>query len=658
MPLPGRPRVHATPPGGVPLVFDIFGLTPLQLQQFGIPAPVGPTDANGDPVFFGPDGQFVTQIPGVNPGGPNEFSFFSSGGNGFSYIRDTSNLLTKTERWNANLIGHYDMTDNVRLFAEGWYSHTKGTNLITQPEYNSGAFCAATGLGVGSNCGNLVLSINNPFLTAAQRTAIVDAISNGFSDQNVFGVTQDYFYLSRANTDIASGHATSTDDIYRLVVGLDGDFGLLAGRWNWEVVANRGIAKSKGNSTVINTQNLFIALDAVVDAAGNIICRPGHLNSPFPTLNATCAPLNLFGSGRASQEAIDYILSRADRRATNKQFVVTADVSGPLFKLPGGNLSVAFGVEHRAESVNDDPGGVFHGPDPDPAVDENGDGDPTNDVISYSQFVPSLPVKGKFHTNELFGELDASIVGPSNNVPFIHSLSAQAAARLVDHSVAGSDVTWTLGGRWAPVRDISFRGNYTHAIRSPAIQEAFVPTSSFFGFAVDPCDRDQLQNGPDPTTRQANCAAAGIPINFQSDSNDTSFLQQTGGNPDLANEKSNAYSLGAVLTPTVVPRQPVGRLHQRSAEERTFRPSPPRRSSTPATMGRTRPATRSAHLFTRNPAGPLPGRQSADVPADQFLQRRSAAVPRHRRVVGLQGRARLSSARRARSASAAPISIC
>ena len=551
---PDGPRVHATPPGGVPLVFDIFGLTPLQLEQFGIPAPVGPTDANGNPLFFGPDGQFVTQIPGVNPGGDDEFSFFSSGGNGFSYIRDTSNLLTKTQRWNANLIGHYDITDNVRLFTEGWYSHTKGTNLVTQPEYNSGAFCAATDLGVPSNCGNLVLSINNPFLTAAQRTAIQDAIDNGFSDQNVFGNTQDYFYLSRANTDIASGRATSTDDIYRLVLGLDGKFDLLAGRWKWEVVANRGIAKSKGHGTVINTQNLYNALDAVTDANGNIICRPGYTNSPFPTLNSTCAPLNVFGSARASREAIDYVLSNADRRATNKQFVVTADVSGPLFKLPGGDLSIAFGVEHRAESVNDDPGGVFHGPDADLTVDENGDGDPTNDAVSYSQNVASLPVKGKFRTNEVFAELDASIIGPSNNVPFINSLSAQAAARLVDHSVAGSDVTWTLGGRWAPVRDVSLRGNFTHAIRSPAIQEAFVPTSSFFGFAVDPCDRDQLQNGPDPATRQANCAAAGIPTNFQSDSNDTSFLQQTGGNTGLANEKSNAYSLGAVFTPRFVPR--------------------------------------------------------------------------------------------------------
>ena len=467
---PDGARVHATPPGGVPLVFDIFGLTPLQLEQFGIPAPVGPTLADGTPLFFDPNGNLIPQIPGVNPGGPDNFSFFSSGGNGFNYIRDTSNLLTKTQRWNANLIGHFDITPNIRLFGEGWYAHTKGTNLVTQPEYNSGAFCAATDLGVPSNCGNMVLSINNPFLTPDQRALIQDAIDNGFSDQNVFGNEQDYFYLSRANTDFASNRATSTDDIYRVVLGLDGKFDLLAGRWKWEIVGNRGVAKSKGHATAVNTQNLYNALDAVLDGNGNIICRPGYVNSPFPTLSSTCAPLNVFGSGRASQEAIDYILSNTDRKATNKQFVVTADVAGPLFKLPGGDLSIAFGAEHRAESVNDDPGGFFHGPDADPTVDENGDGDPANDAVSYGQSTPSVPVKGKYHTNELFAELDASIIGPSNNIPFINSLSAQVAARLVDHSIAGQR-RHLDGGRPLRARSRPFVPRKLHA-RNPVARHS------------------------------------------------------------------------------------------------------------------------------------------------------------------------------------------
>ena len=55
------------------------------------------------------------------------------------------------------------------------------------------------------------------------------------------------------------------------------------------------------------------------------------------------------------------------------------------------------------------------------------------------------------------------------------------------------------------VQDVSLRR------AAPFVTEAFNPRSSFFGFATDPCDATQLDNGPDPATRRANCAAAGIP---------------------------------------------------------------------------------------------------------------------------------------------------
>ena len=44
-------------------------------------------------------------------------------------------------------------------------------------------------------------------------------------------------------------------------------------------------------------------------------------------------------------------------------------------------------------------------------------------------------------------------------------------------SPPGSDWTWTVEGRWAPIRDIAFRANYTRAIRAPAITEIFNPSS-------------------------------------------------------------------------------------------------------------------------------------------------------------------------------------
>jgi outer membrane receptor protein involved in Fe transport len=172
--------------------------------------------------------------------------------------------------------------------------------------------------------------------------------------------------------------------------------------------------------------------------------------------------------------------------------------------------------------------------------------------VAFGQSVVILPVSGKYNTDEVFGELNAAIISPSTNA-FIYSLELKAAARYVHHSTAGGDLTWTAGGSIQPIRDITLRGNFTRAIRSPFITEAFNPRSSFFGFATDPCDQTELDNGPDPARRRANCAAAGVPSNFSSQSDNASFLQAVAGNPNLRNEKSDAWTVGTVLRPRFLP---------------------------------------------------------------------------------------------------------
>ncbi|MFL6753955.1 MAG: TonB-dependent receptor plug domain-containing protein, partial [Sphingomicrobium sp.] len=111
---PDGPSINAVTPYGAPTLFDLFALSPLQMEQFGLGGlTVSPQDAAGNNLIFDANGNLVPADYGVNPGGPDNFSFFSSGGNGFHYIRDTSQALSDTERYNANLIGHYDITDNI-----------------------------------------------------------------------------------------------------------------------------------------------------------------------------------------------------------------------------------------------------------------------------------------------------------------------------------------------------------------------------------------------------------------------------------------------------------------------------------------------------------------------------------------------------------------
>lgn len=478
----------------------------------------------------------------------------ASGGNGYS-LTPLSNLLSNTKRWSTILTGSYEFTPNIRFSAEGWYTHSEGTNLRDQPEYNGGLFGAP-----GDPSGQIILSVNNPFLSPAARTTIVNEIANNpLSDQNFFGVAQDYFFLDRANTDIVTGRVRGQVDIYRVVATLAGDFNVGDRDWHWEVSGNYGRSRTKSVIPTINWQNFQNAAGAITaDNPDGIPCLAGLPNSSGPTISSTCAPLNLFGYNVASQAARDYVTMLARPTSVNQQQDYIASLTGPLAKLPGGNLSFAVGYEHRWEHENFDPSAAYLGaPDPDPTVDENGDGDPTNDRPSYGQVVPMVPIDAGYHTNEIFGELQADLVSPDLEIPAIYSLNLQAAGRYVWHSVNGGAFTYTLGGRWSPVRDFTFRGNFTHSIRSPSITEAQAPAQSYFDFADDPCDASNVGNGPAPSTRQANCTtaltAAGLTpaqiANFDALSDDRSFTQAVAGDTTLGNETANSWTVGGIFTP-------------------------------------------------------------------------------------------------------------
>jgi iron complex outermembrane receptor protein len=498
------------------------------------------TDAQGRALRFDQNGNLIPIEFGIRPGtNPIPLQFGSSGGNGLN-LDAVSNLVTPLKRWSTVGLLNFELSDDMRLYGEAWYTHSEGRNLADQPAYNSAAFA-----GAGEPGGNLIIRASNPFLSPQAR-AIIQAQAPFLPE---LGGAQG-FYFARANTDISTREAEGKVDIYRFVAGVEGTLDVGGHEWKWDLTGNYGRSRTSGRNPEIIEQNFNNAVDAVL-IGGQPACRPGVVNSPFPTQSSTCAPLNLFGSGRASQAAIDYITGFSEPVSLNQQYVGTATLTGSLFDLPGGRFGFAVGYEHRKESFDFDPGALLlGGPDDNPAVDSDGDGNRTNDCSSFTRDACITPVKGSFNTDEFFAEVRAPIVSPSTDVSFIHLLELQAAFRWVEHSTAGGDPAWTVGARFAPIRDITFRGNYTHSIRSPAVGEISLPRSPGFFFATDPCDADNLNSGPDPATRRANCAAAGIPTTFQSRSGQATFPGVTLGNPDLENERAKAWSVGAVFNPT------------------------------------------------------------------------------------------------------------
>lgn len=510
--------------------YNIFTSSGVPLAGDSIPEFAGIFDQQGNVLTFNESGRLVPLDFGTRTGSLIE----SVGGNGFP-LADFGNLATNTERYLGNVLANFEINDNIRWFGEGWYAHSKGTNLRDQPVYNTALFGNA-----GDPDGNLIFNLDNPYLDPADRAIIAANLAPGDTQ----------FLLTRANTDLASGRASTTVEVYRFVTGFQGEFGAGDRTYNWEVSANYGHSETRGRERVIVQQNFLNALDAVDQGVfnggvpnGNIICRPGYTNANIATLSSTCAPLNLFGVGRFSQEALDYVTTIADPTANNSQLVLNANINGPLFRLPGGDVVLSLGYEHRREKTSFDPGTFYFGED-------DGNGGRTQ----FGRSIPIDPVKGKFNTNEFFGELLIPIISPDMNT-FIHSFEFDGAARYIDHSIAGGDWTWTAGGRLTPVEGFTIRGNFTRSVRAPAITEIFNPTSQAFDTANDPCDARFVDSGPNPSQRRANCIAAGItdPDNFTSNIVDFTSPISVSGNTDLQNEKANSWTVGTVIRPRFVP---------------------------------------------------------------------------------------------------------
>lgn len=483
------------------------------------------TNSAGQPLYFNNNGHLAV----FNTGQKTGSQLYGAGGDGFA-IGDYANFLAQSQRIQATMLARYDFSDHLHFSGEGWYGHSSAHNLRDQPFYNTALFADA-----GEVNGDLIMSTDNPFLSAADRATLKASLAEN-------GLDPSTFYLARANTDLATGAFRTSTDLYRLVGTLSGDFAVGSHPFNWEVNAVYGHATSHTHDRQVVNQNFFNALDAVTDADGNIVCNPGYTNATIGTISETCAPLDVFGVGKASQAAIDYITALTKTTQKNSQLDIVADINGSIITLPAGDVKFSLGYEHRRESTSFDPGAFYYGED-------NGDGTRTQ----YGNSIPIDPVSGAYHTDEGFGELDIPVVSPSMNVPLIHSLDLNGAARYVRNSITGGFWTYTGGGTYSPIKDITFRGNYTRSFRAPAVTELFAPTGSVFDTADDPCDSRNIAGGPNPSRRAQNCAAAGITQPFTSNVVDYTAKGTLGGNSNLKNETADSWTAGAVLQPTFLP---------------------------------------------------------------------------------------------------------
>ena len=397
------------------------------------------------------------------------------------------------------------------------------------PSRRSTATCSAI------PAARLSFDTTNPFLTNQARAQFA-----------ALGVTS--FDLSRASIDLADTSGFSQTNLYRGVAGVRGDFSVGSHNFNYEVSGVYG--RTRILDTTPGRQRAELRQrrqrhDATPRGRSYARPHPTTANSVSGFASdsslvadcrlTSCVPLNVFGEGVVERRSACLCHRSAHHpQHVLEQYVVTANLGGDLFKLFGNTTAFNIGYEHRNEK------GVFT-----PSQFEQ---------QGLGRAVAITPVSGQYNTDEVFGEVQIPLVSRDNGLKFLDQLTVFGRGRYVDNTVNGGFFSWTAGGIIAPIKDISFRGNFTRSFRAPAITELFLPTSNAFDSVDDLCAPGTIDGGPAPANRQRNCAAflAKFPNATPLDAAAATVPSQSGGNPVLDNEISNSYTFGVVLQPRFV----------------------------------------------------------------------------------------------------------
>lgn len=482
----------------VPFAFDEAGnLAPLTGQRVGL----------------GPNGSFI-------------------GGNGENFRGgEQFQVSPALDRYSFNVIGHLEIADAFEPFIEAKYVRTDSRGS------GSGGPAFITGGTLGGDTREQI-RLNNPFLSDQARALIAQQLTTN-SATGTPPAANAIIPLRINLLGLGVRNEEAKRETYRIVGGIRGDFN---DDWTYELSGNYGEFQEEtqvgGN---LNIQRFLLAADPIRAVDGRIVCRSQvNPDAAIPIVDnaailaadvAACIPVNLFG-GQFTQAQRDYLLADTTSVGKITQAVASGFLSGDLsqlFELPAGPIGFALGAEYRRETNS------FRA---DPLVEQG--------FTFYNALAGFDPPA--FEVKEAFGEVRIPLL---KEQPFFEDLTLSAAGRIADYKgTTGTVYAYNVGLDYSPVQDIRFRANYSRAVRAPNLVELFSAAGQNFAGVVDPCSLRNIGTGS--TNRAANCAAAGIPTNF-----DFVFSQTleilTGGNPDLTEETSDSYTVGAVIQPRFIP---------------------------------------------------------------------------------------------------------
>lgn len=386
----------------------------------------------------------------------------------------------------------YELTDNINFFALGTYMNSHNRNAHESVEFRLQQ-----------------ISTTNAFLPIALQTALTTAPN-----------ARDYVFASKIITTVDAKTPDSYAENYMAVVGFDGSLG----NFDWEV-AYQNSHSQQDTRLINNTDNLraAAALDAVDEGFfntgvrnGNVVCRVTLTN---PGLYPGCVPINIFGPTSESQAALDYILTTTQFIVDTSLDTVNAQIAGPIFELPAGDVAVALSGEWRRLSYQVD------GIDPNPVGAAACTGLRYNcngaTLLRYQSNVRGSRTPVSQEVKEAAAEIAVPLLRDS---AFARNLDFSGAVRWTDYSNSGVVYTWKAGLEWAPFDSLRFRATRSRDIRAPNLVDLYAPRN------VNPSGQTDLLTG----------IVGQIPVT-------------TDSNPNLQPEIGNTLTVGLVFQPEFLP---------------------------------------------------------------------------------------------------------
>ena len=436
-----------------------------------------------------------TRVAGGSGRGADAFRAWDKSSDLFDYA-PYAYLQTPQERGVGWLSAQFDFGSSIEAFAEGLLHRSRSREQIEPTHYSSFNVGAA------------------PVDPATQAQFIP---ANNF--YNPFGVD-----VGVLRTLLEAGPRTYDQRFAtgRMVVGLRGRIE----RWQWEgsVTWAQSDTDDSHAGQILRAPARSAVGPSGRDAAGNVACGvPDPATGIVPAANviAGCIPLDLFGpEGSVTPKELAYVSRTLRNLGTNRHWVGDFSLTGPLGRLPAGDLQWAVGAQYRRESA-----GLVLDP-------QTGEG-------VAGEISAGVPDPSTFTARDLFVELQVPLLRGARAA---EALDATFGARSSHYSAFGGRTTLQAGLRWRMNSQITLRGGYSQVFRAPSLGDLFTAQIGENRAVNDPCG-----NSPTPE-QQRNCAAAGVPGGRYQQGMNAPVLTLFGGNPRLGPESGNTWTAGVLFS--------------------------------------------------------------------------------------------------------------